>query len=518
MKSEITMKSLLLVSASVLLTCGTTFAQSAGPVKPEPLGNLVYPMLRYISAGASDRAGRLDQLTPMDLADLYTSLKVTPACPIAGPHDNNATAAECGQPLQRDYDKERPSWLFRLFGTRTINIVALANVQITDPDLPISVPLFSMQHQTPHGAPDEYVSNYTSSHSATPLFRIGASSVFTLHVHQAMSHNETFTGVSTLIKAVQTATTIAAPHAALLTTLSSPDLSNASQAIDTAIGSILSSDKTEDIELAHDISLTFSDRNGRPSVYSIEARVPSGDVKYSYEPADQSGAGGGGYDDKSFPAPIIGHWYVWLSCPRPSMFSAEDICNSLAAMPSEKAIPPSELLRVLPSSVTASVAQITTSQAGSDATNNAYPKALNDTVVAVQNQVIARLAGRPSQVLNTKLSSQVIIEDFVTASDPYKTFFAKPTKQTSDTRKFCADLVDLLYKQGLNHFDARLVVWSMTRGLGDVITFDDAAKAAPATPSGGGTPPVGGPVAGSDIATACAAIVNPDPSGPNIRF
>ncbi len=336
------MKTALLAYGATALVLAATSGWAVETKSKPAAKPTVYPIVRFISAGAPDRDGRLDQLTPMDLADLYTSLKITPSKSMAGPRivddslicepDNKTTPGKADCEPERAYSKERPSWLFRLFGTRTINIAAVANVQISDPDLPISAPLFSIQHQTLHNAPDEFVSNYTSSHSATPLFRIGASSVFTLHVHEAISNNQTFTGVSSLIQAVETATTIAAPHATLLTTLSSQDVSNASQAIDTAISGILSFQQTEDIELAHVISLTFADLSGRPTVYTIAARVPSNDVKFSYElTAGKSESVATDYDNKAEPAPTIGYWYVWLTCPRPSIFSAEDICNSLPA-------------------------------------------------------------------------------------------------------------------------------------------------------------------------------------------
>ncbi len=364
-------------------------------------------------------------------------------------------------------------------------MVAVANATISDPDVSISVPLFSIEHKITHGSPDEYVTNYTSSHSATPLFRIGASTVFTLHVNEMISGDQSLTGLSGIIKAVQMATTIAAPQASVLTTLSSPSVQDASHAIESTVSGILSSHKTEDIELARDMSLFFDSSNSKTGDgghdreamfdYSIVARAPSNFIKYSFERFARSGGGDtGDYDNKAKPVPIVGHWFVWLTCPRPSIFSPQDICDDVApssADPADGAKPsaasagqpgPSQQRATTGTGISA------ISSTPLD-TNAGYPGPLNQRIQDTKTAIVQRLQGRLGEVLNTRLSSQVTVEDFVTSSSAYKSFFSKTSKAPADTTKFCADVIDALYKQGLSNFDARIVIWAMARNLSDVL-------------------------------------------------
>ena len=175
----------------------------------------------------------------------------------------------------------------------------------------------------------------------------------------------------------------------------------------------------------------------------VRGTVPGNLVKLEGDRA----SGADSHDDK-----LIGIWEIQVLCPRPSLFDARDICSRIGD------------------------GRAVTDQASIDAL-----------VRATQADISHSLT--PAQVLTTNLSASVTVQDFIKTQTFYTDFISRQgAPDPKDTRAFCANAVDALYKAGLNQFDAQQVLWAMDKAMPGLNTLDAAVsigKTCPARDSGG---------------------------------
>lgn len=366
-------------------------------------------IVRYVGV---DRSGWPAGNPPRDLSELYTRILVETDRPVVG----GAFAASNGL---RAYDRERRGALGRLFANKTVTITTLATANLNDPDLTVSLPLYSISHSSVRGTGEVFVTDFMSSHVQAPLFRIRPNTAITIHVSAKISSDLKVQGTATVLKAVQTAVSIASPTSTLLTTLSKTDLGNAATAIDSALGGLWSQDLTEDIELGR-----LAEGWIPGAQVTVAGKAPWGLVR-----TEGDDTGGGGQDKADKP---IGVWRIRLACPRPSYFDPRDLCSYVE---------------------------------GTSGPTSFHPEGLP--------ALKADIAGHASDasILQESLSSQVTIQDFVKTQSWYTAFLANNAKKPSDTQSFCADTLTTLYATGLSRFDASLVLRAMARQMPGIFTL-----------------------------------------------
>ena len=346
----------------------------------------------------------------------------------------------------QNYDNERRTALARLLSNQGISYTVSLDVELGSPDLKTPVSLFSVGHTSDHGKGESFTTDLNSSNISTPLFRIGPSTEVTFHAHVDTSKSNQFDATPLILKAVQTAVSLAAPPAGILTTLSKVDLSKRAQAIDSALSGLSSREIVEDNAIGREIWSW----NGNSEIV-VSAFAPSWssktDIYNAHQPTDVP----------------IKQWRVTLECPRASVFNPTDLCSH--------------------------------SQSG----QTFKPDSLKE----IQQKVA--LSTPPALILETEMAASVSLKDHVASLKFYTDFLQfddsektpvkavkvqQPTATTASkatlqgaTLSFCSDLLNDLYGQGLNHFDASLGVRAVSfamPGLAGTSKADAISKFCPA--------------------------------------
>ena len=367
---------------------------------------------------------------PLNLAELYTRIiavntagatgNIDPAHP-----DRSAPAASV-----RAYELEKRNFVARLISNRKIDISTFAQVQVTDPAVPVgNLPLFSISHDSERGQGETFATLLTGSFVQTPLFRLTGNTAMTVHVSTNISDQHSFAISAVVLRAVQTAVAIAAPASTIYTTLSKDEVANSAKALDTALGGLFSQSVSEDIQIGSFASGWQISKADKTVLARVRGTVPGNLVKR------QGDAPGASMQDRRADK-LVGIWEVQVLCPRPSLFDARDICTKIAD------------------------------------TRSVTDQATIDRLVkATQADISASLT--PGQVLTTNLSNSVTVQDFIKTQAFYTEFIGrKGVSDAADTKAFCAYAVDALYKAGLNQFDAQQVLWAMDRAMPGLNTLD----------------------------------------------
>jgi hypothetical protein len=365
--------------------------------------------LNLIRYIGADRSRWPDSGKPTNLAGLYTRIEIL---------TDATTAGDLGSGQTRGYEIERRGWLARLISNRTIAVTTVARAEIRDPDISTAVPLFSLTHDSVRGSGEVFVTNYTSSDVQSPLFRIGPNTTLTIQLNTKHSDQQKTDITTVLIQSVQKAITIAAPTSSVLTTLSKPDVDKSAKAFDSVIGGLFSQDTTENIAIGRLIDSWVPGAQ-----LTVTGAIPRGLV---YAATDDKWEG----NPKPHPDFGVGLWHVRLTCPRPSIFDVENLCSA------------------------------------DQRTFNGSVAAIN----SIKTNIVARLTA--SQILQTKLSSQVTVRDFILTQEFYTKFLAKEQKAPKDTEAFCLDTIGALYEVGLNDFDAALVLRAISLKLSGIASLD----------------------------------------------
>jgi hypothetical protein len=282
------------------------------------------------------------------------------------------------------------------------------------------------------GQPGSWTTNFTSSDVSSPLFRIGPNTSLTVHLNAQVSTDVKTQGAAVAIGAITTAVKIAAPQSTLLTTLSSPDISNTATAIDTSLSALLSRNITEDIALGR-----LTDSWSPQATIVLTGCAPFVRTEAPSPPASAQGCGQNLDLDNGYNIPV-GVWQLRLACPRYSVFDARDLCHPIGTVkPPETTAPGSTVIDL------------------SDAANN----------VPTIRKTLAS-AAQDAEILSFKLSSQTDVQTFVQAQAWYSTFIAAAAtsggaKAANDWTDFCNGAVQGLEANGLSQFDSILVLRAM---------------------------------------------------------
>ncbi len=360
---------------------------------------------RYVGVDAS---GWPDARNPVDLSDYYTSVGAQSVVDVQG-----APATGDGSAQTRDYDKEKRSWLARLFVSRTSTLTTEVRLDVTSPNLTAIVPLFSVSHVSSTGTGESWVTNLTSAYVESPMFRIGPNTKLTILPMADLSDKAKSQVAVQILGAVQQALAIASPQSALLTTLSKTEIANHAQALDVAISGLMSEEIKEGIPVGRFMQ-----------TWTKGARIMVTGTSPGW--LTRTGDDASGVTDRR-----VGQWAISFRCPRPSAFDSADICGD----------------------------------------GSRPPIATRSDRKALEDQIVAAVPDETA--LGFMLSSQVTVQQFIQTQSAFTTFVQKTTKQPEDDDAFCMAIVSDLSGSGLNGLDTALVVRAMIDrmpGLGDAAT------------------------------------------------
>jgi hypothetical protein len=391
--------------------------------------NESYQIVRYIGADSSKwKKANI----PHNYSDLYTRIVLTTIDKVgATPKGDGSTGSENAL---RDYSKENRYWLSRLWKDKTDTVTTLSNFIIRDPDLKVSVPLFSISHASGPSLGNSWITNFTASTVESPLFRIGPNTGITIHLSSKISSDSKSQGVSLALGAVTKAVQIAAPTSTLLTPLSKSDITNTANAIDSAISGLLSHDIAEDIQLGRladswDVEAELILYGCAPFIQT-EA---SNEIGQTGNVSKSNGYCGNLMDLDGKKNTPIGIWSMTIECPRISAFDPRSICNKIGNV-----------------DVDESSKMIDLSDAGK------VKKVKNDIAKSVSD----------SSILQFNLSSQISVQSFIQIQSWYNSFIGKSdTKTKYDYAEFCSNVVASMETAGLSKFDAELVYRAMVRQM-----------------------------------------------------
>ena len=191
---------------------------------------------------------------------------------------------------------------------------------------------------------------------------------------------------------------------------------------------MLSQDITEDIALGKLVDTYNPDVNVTVMGMVPGALIRNGADQKKIEEAKSRGdlpPSSGTLHDKS-----IGNWVIKLACPRPSIFDPRDLCVSGGPY----------------------------AGGGTDWDD----RKIQGNTDFVQFGITSYLRNNASVILQTRLSSQVTVQDFVQTETWYTKYVQLGNQVGADaTKAMCADALSALYAQGLNEFDSELVLFAM---------------------------------------------------------
>jgi hypothetical protein len=389
-----------------------------------------YQLVRYIGL---DAKAWPTTAAAQNYSDLYTRIELV--------SDNGAPGA--GGPdakLLRSYSAENRGFFSRLVSNKTDTVTAIANITVREPDLTISIPLYSISHASGLQLGNTWATNFTASNIESPLFRIGPNTGLTVRLSAKVSSDLKSQGVSLAVGAITRAVQIAAPTAPLLTVLSKQDVNNAATAVDTALSALLSKDISEDLQVGR-MADAWANNGTAMTLYGCAPFVRA-------EKSDGTTVPGNCAKDNDIDGAAnlpIGSWQLKLTCPRLSVFDARSIC---AKWNTPSTTPWDSLPR------TGGMLDLTTSDK-----RTAAGKVIADSV-------------RDSQVLGFKLASQTTIQTFVQSQDWYTTFVGNSAnKQRTDYEKFCAGALNGMEMSGFSKLDAALAIRAMTRQMPQLAAY-----------------------------------------------
>ncbi|ANU07767.1 hypothetical protein [Paraurantiacibacter namhicola] len=322
---------------------------------------------------------------------------------------------------RRSYASERRGWFKRLLTEEARTVTAVAKVSVLEPDLPLTIPLYSVSYVSGGGDGDSWGTALTSSYVRSPLFLIGPNSRIAFNVSSKVSKDFNSGGLSTALSVVTSAVELAAPQTGLLTDLSSDENKQRAAALDNAISSLSSFSIDEDVELGRPIS-TWRPGAGvtitgcAPFVRSQNGGSASGSSKCATD-TDMDG----GINRH------VGTWNLTLTCPQISVFSARNICDGTTK----------ELVA-------------------------------RDQIAPARATIAAQVSN--STVLELPLAENVTIWSHVRASDGFTVFLAS-SKSAADFGKYCGSTMSLMQGQGLNSFDAGLALRASLKMMPEFVEF-----------------------------------------------
>ena len=286
---------------------------------------------RYIGGNASSWPKQIHSSSKLNpntgYSDMYTRF-VLFGRDGAGPGTPND---DTGRTNYRNYRAERPSWIARLFTREERSVVAVARVSVLNPNLDMTIPLYSVSYNSGGEDGESWATAFTSSHVRSPLFRITGNSRFALNVKTSTSDSTQSSGFSTAISALTSAVSLVSPQAGVLTTLSEDSTKDRATALDGAISELLSYSISEEIEFGRLLgawkSDAYIDLHGcAPFVRGEGDRARGVPRSANRRRVNQLCANERDLDGRQ--NHFIGSWRLTMTCPRFSLFSPRTLCKS----------------------------------------------------------------------------------------------------------------------------------------------------------------------------------------------
>lgn len=366
------------------------------------------------------------------LADLYTRFL------LVAPNDATGVLPGGGQNRQlghmRSYRAERPNIFARIFTEEERAVVAVARITLLDPNMEMTIPLYSVSYNSGGEGGEAWATTVTSSYVRSPLFRINGNSRFAVNVTTNTSDETQSSGFSTAISALSSVVDLVAPQASVLTDLNSEENRARATALDGAISELLSYSISEEIEFGRMLNS-----------WSRDAAISfSGCAPFVRGGGDANRARGGSGGDRSNLTcandrdidgqqnHFIGTWRLQIGCPQFSVFSPRSLCKSDGSLES----------------------------VNSRATRNTIHTAIAATV-------------SDSLVLEQALGTNATVRSRIRGGDFFIQFIAEKTRTTDLYGRFCASTMDSMRQVGLNGLDAALSLRAALRMMPEFVQDRD---------------------------------------------
>lgn len=377
-----------------------------------------FSLVRYVGGSTSNWSNQDHANAALNVnfgyADLYTRFVLVDTAA-----DLGTSRAVPGSPqVFRSYRNERQPWFARLGSDEERSVVAVARINLMNPTLALTVPLYSVSYNSGGDNGEAWATAMTSSYVSSPLFRITGNSRFDLTVSTTVSNSVQSSGFSTAISALTNAVSLISPASGILTPLSADANRNRAAALDTALSSLLSYSTSEEISFGRMVSSWRPDAaislSGCAPFVRSENDRPRGSTGNSRSPQPNSVCGtspdlDGGYNR------FIGTWSLVLTCPQFSLFSSRSICT------------------------------------GGENMENISDSAKR---TGIFREIAAAVSN--SLVLEESLGENVTIRSLIRGADFFIDFVANDSPTAVDYGRFCASMMDLVRRNGLTGLDAAL--------------------------------------------------------------
>lgn len=307
-----------------------------------------------------------------------------------------------------------------------------------------TVPLLSVSYEGRAGNIETFATALTQSSADQPYFRLTAATAANVALSAQISRDSESRYAAALLGAVQNALNLAIPQSTLLTRINGDDMARTTSAIDSTL-SRLGSESTSEIASAGNlIEHWHSNSRFRIHVHVPRKMAPTAQAF----PARRRSA-----TERAAPE-VLDNWLVFdlqLTCPRHSMFSDRDICD-------------------------------TDERRG----QNGVDDITDEVIEAAETKVIQSLTRRlkPQQVVDFELAPGVTIRQRLTSADFFQRYLrlmsGPSANKALERATFCESVVNELYRLGLSSLDARIGLWALVSSSGD---FSEERKEINVTPS-----------------------------------
>lgn len=352
-----------------------------------------------------------------NFSDSYTRLLILSDIPAY-----RGSQEDAGDSLQvMGYEKR--GWLSRFLVGRDFSINLTANVTVNG--FESTVPLATVGHVSDSNG-EQWNRVVHHSKANFPLFLVkadGSASVPIVKLTVNGTQSYTSRGAAAAVQVALGVARASAGSAAVITRLSEQETKDKARAIDDAISRLFSSGVTEEHWTDRDLRFWKAGSNNAPQGVKVSFSIPNDTTNWN---------------SKSSP---VGSWIITFDHPRPSIFSDWRVCR----------------------------------------TSN-FPRCA-DTREAALRHIYKEIDA--SQVLNYKLTSDAqglgSVKAFISQQDWYTSAqlsFVNPSTRNAAANDFCRRVINEVSSLGLNGIDARIVLWSVVKGLpmaGDV-DFSNASS------------------------------------------
>jgi hypothetical protein len=181
----------------------------------------------------------------------------------------------CKPDKERCYADEHRGWWARIFGRREVSRVLSVKVKLQNPDMASTATLASASYaDKQEGKGETWNTEVNGELYLTPYFRIDSNSMVRIEarINASTTAQSQISGKALAI--VQGATDLLSPGSSLLSTLTAPRLTEASQFMDAAISGLLSNELIENSASDFPQALWFDDESRADVLVTIDGWFP----------------------------------------------------------------------------------------------------------------------------------------------------------------------------------------------------------------------------------------------------